>query len=110
MYEYKATVVKVIDGDTLQLNIDLGFAITYNDQKVRLARINCPEVSTEEGLKVKEIVTNFLLNKTVIINTTKDTKDKYGRYLAEVNVVDNSGKIINLNDYLLTNNYAVKYK
>ena len=105
MYEYKATVVRVKDGDTLVLDIDLGFNIIYKQQVIRLARINCPETSSEEGLKVKEIVTNLLLNKTVIINSIKDEKDKYGRYLAEVNLAD----LGNINDYLLNNNYAVKY-
>lgn len=104
MYEYKATVTKVKDGDTLVLDIDLGFSIIYKNQVVRLARINTPETSTTEGLTVKDIVTKLLLNKIVVIKTTKDKKDKYGRYLAEV-YVDG----LNINDYLLENNYATKY-
>ena len=109
MYEYKATVVRVKDGDTLVLDIDLGFNIIYKQQVIRLARINCPETSSEEGLKVKEIVTNLLLNKTVIINSIKDEKDKYGRYLAEIKLMDDTNNLGNINDYLLNNGYAVKY-
>ena len=105
MYEYKATVTKVKDGDTLVLDIDVGFSIIYRNQVIRLARINTPETSTIEGMSVKDIVTKLLLNKTVVIKTTKDKKDKYGRYLAEV-YLDN----LNINDYLLENNYATKYK
>ena len=104
MYEYKATVIKVVDGDTLHLNIDLGFNINYNKQIIRLARINAPELSTTEGLNIKNIITDLLCNKQVTIKTIKDTKDKYGRYLAEVYLDD-----LNINDYLLTNEYAVSY-
>lgn len=104
MYEYKATVTKVVDGDTLVLNIDLGFGINYNNQRIRLARINAPETSTKEGAEIKDIVTKLLLNQTVIIKTTKDSKDNYGRYLAEVYVED-----LNINDYLVDNNYAEVY-
>jgi micrococcal nuclease len=111
MYEYKATVTKVVDGDTLVLNIDLGFGITYNNQKVRLARINTAETNTESGKTVKDILTKLLLNKVVTIKTTKDSKDKYGRYLAEVYLINELSRVdqVNINDYLLTNNYAVKY-
>ena len=104
MYEYKATVTKVKDGDTLVLDIDLGFSIIYKNQVIRLARINTPETSTIEGMSVKDIVTKLLLNKEVTIKTTKDKKDKYGRYLVEINLEE-----VNINDYLLANNYAVKY-
>ena len=82
MYEYKATVIKVVDGDTLHLNIDLGFNINYNKQIIRLARINAPEL---------------LCNKQVTIKTIKDTKDKYGRYLAEVYLED-----LNINEYAVS--------
>lgn len=104
MYEYKATVTKVKDGDTLVLDIDVGFSIIYRNQVVRLARINTPETNTIEGTSVKDIVTKLLVDKVVVIKTTKDKKDKYGRYLAEV-YLDN----LNINDYLLNNNYATKY-
>lgn len=104
MYEYKATVIKVIDGDTLHLNIDLGFNLNYNNQVIRLARINAPELSTANGYNIKNLLTNLLLKKQVTIKTIKDTKDKYGRYLAEVYLDD-----LNINDYLLTNEYAVNY-
>lgn len=102
MYQYNATVIKVVDA--LHLNIDLGFNVNYNNQIIRLARINTPELSTDKGVTVKDLVTNLLLNKQVIINTIKDKRDKYGRYLVEV-YLDN----LNINDYLLDNDYAVKY-
>lgn len=104
MYEYKATVIKVVDGDTLHLNIDLGFNINYDKQVIRLARINAPELSTANGYNIKNLVTSLLLDKEVTIKTIKDKRDKYGRYLAEVYLGD-----LNINDYLLTNEYAVSY-
>ena len=107
MYNYKATVKKIVDGDTIDVVIDLGFKI-YAEHRLRLARINTPELKAKDesvrasAIKAKEFVSNLLLNKEVIITTSKT--DIYGRYLAEV-VVD--GK--NVSDMLLENNLAVLY-
>ena len=57
MYEYKGYVTKVYDGDTITVDIDLGFDILFKNQKIRLSRINTPEVrgeEREEGLKSKQ--------------------------------------------------------
>lgn len=110
MYEYSAKVINVIDGDTLKLDIDLGFGIKYYGQKVRLARINAPESKTHEGKVTKNILTQQLMNKTITIHTIKDKQEKYGRYLVEVFIDDEFKRKYNLNDWLVENNYAIKYE
>ena len=91
-YTYKAEVISIYDGDTMLLQIDLGFDIKHRIT-VRLARINAPEVRGESRLEGFES-RDFLIDKifgeegsvdnSVIVKTYKDRKEKYGRYLAEV--------------------------
>jgi len=104
MYEYKAKVTDIIDGDTIKVDIDLGFGIYYYNQTVRLARINCPELKTTEGKTVANIITGKLLNKDIVVKTKKDKKEKFGRYLGEIFLDD-----ININNWLVENNYATTY-
>ena len=87
LYHYRATVIKVYDGDTITVNIDLGFKVSLAKEKIRLYRINAPEMRGEEKAKGK-ISRNWLreqiLGKEVILVTKKDKKGKYGRWLADV--------------------------
>ena len=109
MYEYKAFVRKVYDGDTITVDIDLGFDVILKNQKIRLSKINTPEVrgkSREEGIKVRNIVRERISNKWVVIKTTKDKKGKYGRWLG---TVYEYGVEESLNDWLLNEGHAVKY-
>lgn len=111
LYHYRAIVVNVYDGDTINVNIDLGLSTWINDEKIRLARINAPELKSKErekGLKSRDFLRDLLLNKKVIIQTIKDRKEKYGRYLAEIWIED-KGKYINVNDLLVEKKLA-KYQ
>lgn len=104
MYEYRATVVSVYDGDTVTVDIDLGFGIVLKKQKLRLYGLNTPEVrgtEKEEGKKVRDLVREKILDKQVIIKTYKDKKGKYGRWLAEI-----IHEKENINEWLLTEGYA----
>ncbi|KZX16100.1 thermonuclease precursor [Methanobrevibacter cuticularis] len=87
LYNYKAKVTKVIDGDTIECDVDLGSNV-YIHEKFRLNGINTPELTgseKEEGKKAKEIVTSELLDKEIIIKSDKPLKtDKYGRWLATI--------------------------
>ena len=103
MYEYKAVVEKVIDGDTIDVMIDLGFYV-FKTERVRLARINCPELSTPEGQTSKQFVIDYLSQKNVIIKTQKNIYDKYGRWIADVFVANEC-----LNDVLLQKNLAAPW-
>lgn len=110
-YNYNATVVKIYDGDTITVDIDLGFGIKYTNVKLRLYGINTPEIRGEqrsEGLISKEYVVSKLLNQNIIISTIKDKTGKYGRYLAVVFYKDGENWI-NLNDELIANGLAEVY-
>jgi len=110
MYEYRAIVKKVYDGDTITVDIDLGFDIWMKNKSIRLAGIDTPEIRGEErpeGLVVKDIVLKMIpVGSEVILKTEKDATGKYGRYLAEVWKV---GDFNSLNEWLLDNGYAEPY-
>jgi len=108
MYEYRAFVRKVYDGDTITVDIDLGFGISLGTQKVRLLRINAPEVrgeQREKGLISRNALRDKIGNKWIKIKTQKDKKGKYGRWLAEVWLDDTC-----INDWLITEGFAEEYK
>lgn len=85
MYQYKAQVKSVIDADTIDVLIDLGFGV-HTMQRLRLYGIDAPEMKTEAGKIAKEYVKSVLLGADasmfVYVRTLKDKKDKYGRKLA----------------------------
>lgn len=109
MYEYRAKVDNIVDGDTLDLEVDLGFTI-FGDFRVRLLGVNAPETrgkdKYEAGFRTKEIVTEELLGKYIIIKSKKDetSKDNFGRWLATVYL---DGK--NYNQSLLDRGLAEEY-
>ena len=106
-YLYKALVVGVYDGDTITVDIDLGMSTWKKNVKLRLARVDTPEIRGEEreqGLQVRDYVRDLILNREVTIKTFKDATGKYGRYIAEV-VVDG----LNVNDHLIEQGMAVEY-
>tara|TARA_Y100001938_G_C7997808_1_gene383045 strand:- start:535 stop:861 length:327 start_codon:yes stop_codon:yes gene_type:complete len=108
MYEYRAFVRKVYDGDTVTVDIDLGFDVVLKDQKIRLTKINAPEVRGEqrpEGLKSRDALRDKIGNKWIRIKTQKDKKGKYGRWLGELWLDDEC-----VNDWLLKEGYAKEYK
>jgi len=102
-YWYKAKCVKVVDGDTIYCDIDLGFGVWLHKQIIRLSGIDTPEIrgeEREEGLKVKGFVEVNILNRDVVLETYKDKKGKYGRWIAEV-WYSWEGVDVNLNSRLL---------
>jgi len=107
MYEYKAKVTKVYDGDTITVDFDLGFGILIRKQKIRLLGINTPELRGPEkpqGIISRDALRQRILGKVVTIKTSKDKKGKYGRWLGEVFVEDE-----NINKWLLKEGYAKAY-
>lgn len=104
MYTYQAKVIKVTDGDTIRVDIDLGFGIWSHHTAIRLARINAPEIKgpeKEQGNISKEWLKQKILNQTVLITTKRDSTEKYGRYLAEVWLGET-----NINDLLVIKGMA----
>ena len=119
-YEYNATVTEVVDGDTIVIDIDLGFDVMFTNQKVRLLDIDTPESRTSDkvekvfGVASKDFVKKFVAGckSKVIIRThisegTDDSgREKFGRLLGEI--VNPDTKEV-LNEQLISKNYAVRY-
>jgi micrococcal nuclease len=101
MFTYTAHVDRVVDGDTIDVSIDLGFDI-WHKTRVRLAGIDAPEHNTELGKVVAQFVKEALTDKWVTLTTYKP--DKYGRILADVSVGTD-----NFNRALIAKGYAVAY-
>lgn len=111
MYEYKGTVVNVVDGDTIDVMVDLGFK-TYKEVRIRLKDIDTPEIyrpscneELEHGRKAKEYVQYEVLDRTVTVQTYKDKTGKYGRYIASVFYYDRLGAIRSLSQVLKENGF-----
>jgi micrococcal nuclease len=82
-YRYRAKVLRVIDGDTIRVRIDLGFYVSH-ELTIRLARIDAPERNTVDGLTTLRWLDDALAGADVVIETKKDRADRYGRFLGEV--------------------------
>lgn len=105
LYTYTASLVRVIDGDTVRVSIDLGFAITHTIT-IRLAGINAPEVvgaSKAEGLAAKAALAMMLGVSRLTITTFKDRTDKYGRYVAHI-----WAGSLHINAQMVLDGYAVE--
>ena len=88
-YTYCAKVIRVVDGDTVWLDVDCGFGI-WSEQKVRFRGIDAPEIATAAGLRSRDFVSQSLADlPCVVVTTTKP--DKYDRYLADVFYLPGSG-------------------
>ena len=112
LYHYKMTVVRVVDGDTVYGDVDLGFNVGNKKMEFRLAKINTPEIkgsTREAGLTSKKYVEDKIMGKEVIIVTKKDTKEKYGRYLAEIFYKDETDNFVSLNAELVQKGLAVPF-
>lgn len=109
MYQYNATIVRVIDGDTCEINIDLGMKIFYRNS-CRLAGINAPELnSPDEATRQAAIASKEFLVSTLPpgIKAVIDSKslDKYGRPIVVIWL-----GVVNVNDLMISTGNAVVYK
>lgn len=108
MYIYKIEYVSNYDGDTITVDIDLGFGIWSKNQRIRLSGVNTPELKgefREAGLVAKAFVQAKLKDcPTLVLHSIKDSTEKYGRWLGVIYYND-----INLNDELIHANLAVAY-
>ena len=105
LFTYGAKLIRVVDGDTIHLDLDLGFYQWRRDQSYRLLRINAPEMSTIEGQTAKVALEGFLMGKSLVAHTEKS--DHFGRFLADITATDAAGVETNVNDYMVTNGFAV---
>ena len=104
MYKYEAQVLRVIDGDTLDLFVDLGFKVGFNT-RIRMIGIDTPEKWHPYGKVVKAYLQEILEGNTIFLDVTK--KDKYGRYLGVVYL--NKHDEQSVNDHLIEINMAKAY-
>lgn len=105
MYEYAARLTRVIDGDTADLLIDVGFHI-HVAQRVRLRGVNCPEHGTLAGSNATAYTNQWLAQHgpDLTVHTVLDRTEKYGRVLGRITA---NGRC--LNDDLVTDGHAVAY-
>jgi len=114
MYEYRAKVLKVIDGDTVDVDIDLGFDIELKNERVRIIGIDTPEKRTRDKVqklfgiaatkRVKELLKGKVVLKTKIDRDGDDATGKFGRILGDFIIGDKT-----LTEILIEEGHAVDY-
>ena len=114
MYEYRCKIIRVVDGDTVDVDIDLGFGVWLHKERVRIYGIDTPESRTRDleekryGLAAKEFVKEFVRDKggsNIVLRTRKyDAKGKFGRILGDI-IVDKKS----LSETMIKAHHAVPY-
>jgi len=114
MYEYFCKIQRVVDGDTVDISVNLGFDIWHN-ARVRMMGIDTPESRTRNleekalGLASKARLKELLKGKKIKIVCSKEGKGKFGRILADVHTIDKEGNDVNVNNQLIEEGHARPY-
>jgi micrococcal nuclease len=119
MYEYRVKILKVVVGDTVDVDIDLGFGVWLRGERVRLYGIDTPESRTRDkeekiyGLAAKQFLKDKLRGD-VTLRTYKDGKGKFGRILGEFWIKDAEGhpvfeSVTNINQLMVEEYHAAPY-
>lgn len=108
MYTYKAKLVRVVDGDTVYLEVDCGFYLKFT-HSFRLIGINAPELKEAAGPAAKAWLLNELSCKDLTVNTFK--ADSFGRWLCEIYHTEtaNDPYVPSVNNKMIDAGHAVKY-
>ena len=120
MYEYKARIIKIVDGDTVDVDIDLGFGVWMKDERVRIMGIDTPESRTSDKIekkfglaakkRLKELLGTYTVLKTQIARNGEDMRGKFGRVLGDFEVFDRDNQTYKLvSDLLIEEGHAVAY-
>lgn len=112
LYVYRALVTSVYDGDTCTVDIDLGLETWKHNEKIRLNRINTPELRGDErerGLQVRDRLRELIDGREIVLQTVKDKRGKYGRYLGEIWLMNELGQLQNINDQLVAEGLATYF-
>ena len=110
MYEYNCKIVRVIDGDSIVVDIDLGFGLWIHGESIRLFGVDCPECRSRDkdekaaGLAAKDYVKGLLHDGGTYTLTTKE-EGKFGRYLGVIQLTDKTS----VNGALVKERFAVAY-
>jgi micrococcal nuclease len=124
LWVYRAALLRCVDGDTVDLQVDLGFRISF-DLRGRLCGINAPEKRGADKVAGKaatahliKLCNRYALNGTedfltglaeLYVKTIKDEQGKYGRYIVELWGVNLDGEPVNINQQMLIDGHAVQY-
>jgi len=122
MYEYKCKVIKIVDGDTVDVDIDLGFGVWLKDERVRIMGIDTPESRTRDkveklfGAAAKERLKQLIggasgpILKTQVNKDGEDMKGKFGRILGDFQCYDHKHDAWRMvTDVLVEEGHAVAY-
>ena len=117
MYEYRCKIVRVVDGDTVDVDIDLGFGVWMHKERIRLHGIDTPESRTRDleekkyGLLAKEQVKFFLPEGTMqTLVTVRDKAGKFGRILGKFKIFDSKNDCeTTINDWMIQEYHAAPY-
>ena len=115
MYHYPCKIIKVVDGDTVDVDIDLGFGVWMKNQRIRMYGIDAPESRTSNqtekryGVASKRFLEGMCDDKNgLVLRTHKDKKGKFGRILGELwRTTDYADQSIN--EYMIEKYHAVRY-
>ncbi|MGY8976136.1 MAG: thermonuclease family protein [Alphaproteobacteria bacterium] len=115
MYEYKCIITKIVDGDTVDIDLDLGFGVWLRDERVRLNGIDTPESRTSDkiekvfGLAAKERLNSLLGGEAILLSQVtkggENMKGKFGRILGNFRTMNGE----NVADVLMNEGHAVAY-
>ena len=118
MYEYKCAVRKVVGGDTVDVDIDLGFGVWVRNERVRIMGIDTPESRTSNEVeklfgsaakkRVEELMSSDVILKTQIDKDGEDARGKFGRVLGDF-IVEKNGEERMLTDVMIEEGHAVAY-
>ena len=117
MYEYSCKISRVVDGDTVDVDIDLGFGVWMHKERVRLHGIDTPESRTRDleekkyGLIAKEQIKSFMpVGSMQTLVTVKDKAGKFGRILGKFLIHDKKTDTqMTINDWMIREHHAVAY-
>lgn len=115
MYEYKAKINRVVDGDTVDVDIDLGFGVWLHDERVRIMGIDTPESRTSNEIekvfgiaaknRLKQLLGDTAILKTQVDKSGEDAKGKFGRILGDFVAPD--GRMVT--EILIEEGHCVPY-
>tara|TARA_R100000008_G_scaffold80554_1_gene63051 strand:+ start:888 stop:1361 length:474 start_codon:yes stop_codon:yes gene_type:complete len=117
MYRYNCIIRRVVDGDTVDVDIDLGFGIWKQKERIRLYGIDTPESRTSDavekifGKEAARVVEHFLpVGSKQVMESIKDKAGKFGRTLGNFIIFDKEqDRETTINEFMIENNYAVGY-
>lgn len=117
MYKYRCVIRRIVDGDTVDVDIDLGFGVWLSNRRIRLTGIDAPEVRTrdlmekEAGFAAKDYVEARLPVGSNQVLISREFKGKYGRIIGDFEVYDGEYDAIrNLTELILRDKHAILYK